>query len=131
VVPGSRVVSARHNNFSYPAMFSAKTIYDPETNMHLATITPPLAAVNIEVRIDTFDDPVVLKELFLYNFDVDSNCIEFAFGEKIQELEGRHQISYATDPAIHVPPFRIQIAHQPATADLSGYAFTVRWELAY
>jgi hypothetical protein len=112
-------------------MFSVKANYDPETNTHVATITPPLAAVNIEVHVDAFDDPVVLKELFLYNFDVDSNCIEFAFGEKIEALEDRQVITYTTDPDIHVPPFRIQIAHQPATADLSGYAFTIRWGLAY
>lgn len=108
-----------------------QTTYDPETNMHFATISPPLAAVNVEVHVDAFDDPVVLKELFLYNFDVDSNCIEFAFGEKIHEGNDTHTVSYTTDPAIHVPPFRIQIAHQPATADLSQYAFTIRWELAY
>jgi hypothetical protein len=45
--------------------------------------------------------------------------------------EDKRTVTYSTDPAIHVPPFRIQIAHQLATADLSKYAFTVSWELLY
>jgi hypothetical protein len=110
---------------------STQTIYDPGLNAHLVTISPPLAAVTITVHVDRFDDPVVLKELFLYNFDVDSNCIEFAFGEKLHEVEEKHAVTYQTDPSVHVPPFRIQIAHQPATANLSNYAFTVSWDLIY
>ena len=112
-------------------METLKTSYDPAANMHVAHISPPYAAVNIEIHVDAFDDLVTLNELFLYNFDVDSNCIEFAFGEKLQNLDGKRSISYTTDPALHVPPFRIEIAHQPATADLSRYAFTVRWELSF
>jgi hypothetical protein len=108
-----------------------QTAYDPQLNIHTAIITPPLAAVSVTIHIDRFDDPVELMELFLYNFDVDSNCIEFAFGEKMSVSDEKRSVRYATDPAIHVPPFRIQIAHQLATADLSKYAFTVTWELEY
>jgi hypothetical protein len=107
------------------------TVYDPELNAHLATISPPYAAVIITIHIDRYSDPVVLRELFLYNFDVDSNCIEFAFGEKLQQADDKRDVSYSTDPAVHVPPFRIQIAHQPATADIRDYAFTISWDLLF
>lgn len=110
---------------------SVPTTYDKELNIHFAAISPPLAAVNVTVHIEKFRDHTELLEMFLYHFDVDSNCIEFAFGEKLKMHDDRRSVSYTTDPDIHVPPFRIQIAHQPATADLSEYAFTISWELAY
>lgn len=106
-------------------------VYDPALNAHMAVINPPLAAVRISVQALRFDDPVVLRELFLYSFDVDSNCIEFAFGEKLGSVDDGAVIVYETDPAVHVPPFRIQIAHQPATADISHYRFGIVWSLRY
>ena len=60
---------------------SVATVYDPSLNAHLATINPPLAAVTMSIHIDRCDDPSLIGELFLYHFDVDSNCIEFAFRE--------------------------------------------------
>ena len=108
-----------------------RTVYNEEQNAHVAVISPPLAEVTITVHIDEFESPQDVDELFLYNFDVDSNCIEFAFGEKVQHVEEKRFISYTTDPAIHVPPFRIQISHQLDTADLTKYAFTVSWQLRY
>jgi hypothetical protein len=110
---------------------SVHPIYDPGSRMHIATINAPYAAIRITVHVDRFEDPVVLRELFLYHFDVDSNAIEFAFGEKLQQDNENSFVKYETDPAIHVPPFRIQIAHQPATADISNYKFTIGWELLY
>ena len=108
-----------------------KTVFDRELNAHLATLRPPLAAVTITVHVDLFDEHAGLNELFLYNFDVDSNCIEFAFGEKIRYLEEKKYVSYSTDPEIHVPPFRIQIMHQEQRADLSKYGFTVSFQLLF
>jgi hypothetical protein len=107
------------------------TRYDKELNAHLATISPPLAAVDITVHVDKFDAHVDLNEIFLYNFDVDSNCIEFAFGEKIQHAEDKRFVTYSTDPSVHVPPFRIQIMHQEQKADLSKFAFTVSYQLRF
>jgi hypothetical protein len=110
---------------------SVKTVYSEELNAHLATISPPYAAVDITVHIDRFENQAVLDELFLYNFDVDSNCIEFAFGEKVQHVEEKKFITYSTDPSIHVPPFRIQISHQLETVNLRNYEFTITWQLLY
>src|SRR3954462_10073648 len=103
---------------------SVKTVYDEELNMHVAVISPPYAAVIITVHIDAFESPSEVDELFLYNFDVDSNCIDFAFGEKVQHVEQRRFVTYTTDPSVHIPPFRIQISHQLDTANLRKYAFT-------
>jgi hypothetical protein len=108
-----------------------KTVYDKDRNMHMATISPPYAAVDIMVHIDKYDPHIDLKELFLYNFDVDSNCIEFAFGEKVQHLDDRQFITYSTDPKIHVPPFRIEITHQTDTVNLSDFEFTIGYRLMY
>ncbi len=108
-----------------------KTVYDPELNAHLATITPPLASVTVTVHVDRFDEHYGLNELFLYNFDIDSNCIEFAFGEKVQHAEDKRFVTYDTDPSVHVPPFRIQIMHQDQRADLSKYGFTVSYQLLH
>jgi hypothetical protein len=112
-------------------MEKVRTVYDRELNAHLATINPPLAAVDVTVHIDRFDEHDGLNELFLYNFDVDSNCIEFAFGEKVQDAEDKRFVTYSTDPLLHVPPFRIQIMHQEQAADLSKYDFTVSYQLRY
>ncbi len=110
---------------------SVKTSYDPGQNAHLAVISPPLAAVTITVHVDRYDPHTDLNEIFLYNFDVDSNCIEFAFGEKVQHRNDKRFVSYDTDPEVHVPPFRIQIMHQEQSADLSQFAFTVSYQLKY
>jgi hypothetical protein len=108
-----------------------KTVYDPELNAHRVTISPPLAAVDITVHVDETDDHTDLNEIFLYNFDVDSNCIEFAFGEKVQHSGDKRFVTYSTDPEKHVPPFRIQIMHQEQRADLSKFSFTVNYQLRY
>jgi hypothetical protein len=110
---------------------TVKAVYNEDLNAHVAVISPPYAAVNITVHIDEFESPHEVAELFLYNFDVDSNCIEFAFGEKVQHVEEKRFVEYSTDPDIHVPPFRIQISHQLDTADLTKYAFTISWQLLY
>jgi hypothetical protein len=108
-----------------------KTTYDKSNNAHIAVINPPYAAIEVTVHIDKYDSLSELDELFLYNFDVDSNAIEFAFGEKIEDVEFRKQVKYSTDPAIHVPPFRIQITHQLDTVNLENYEFTVSYSLKY
>jgi hypothetical protein len=108
-----------------------KTSYDKTSNAHLATLNPPYAAVEITVHVDKFDTLGNLHELFLYNFDVDSNAIEFAFGEKMEEVDLKKQVRYTTDPAIHVPPFRILITHQHDTVSLENYEFTVSYDLKY
>jgi hypothetical protein len=110
---------------------AVKTVYDRELNAHLATIRPPLGEIDITVHVDDYDEHVDLNELFLYNFDVDSNCIEFAFGEKVQQADDKRFVTFTTDPEIHVPPFRIQIMHQEQTADLSKFNFTVWYQLRY
>lgn len=110
---------------------SLQTMYDSTLNAHIATLHPPLAAVEITVRIDGFEASSGIDELFLYNFDVDSNCIEFAFKEKNQQLWETREVTYSTDPNVHVPPFRIQITHQRPEADLSAYAFTVSYQLRF
>jgi hypothetical protein len=110
---------------------AVKTVYDPELNAHVATITPPYAAVQITVHIDEYESISGIDELFLYNFDVDSNCIEFAFGERVEHVEEKRSVTYNTDPNVHVPPFRIQISHQLDTARLDKYAFTVSYQLLY
>jgi hypothetical protein len=110
---------------------AVSTVYDPELNAHLATINPPLAAVTVTVHVDRYDEYAGLSELFLYSFDVDSNCIEFAFGERVQHVEDKRYVTYDTDPLVHVPPFRIQIMHQVQGADLSRYAFTVSYQLMF
>ena len=110
---------------------SVQTVYSRELNAHFATISPPLAAVTITVHVDRFDTHDDLKELFLYNFDVDSNCIEFAFGERVQSADDKRFVTYDTDPAIHIPPFRIQIMHQVQGADLSKYGFTISYQLLF
>lgn len=112
-------------------METVKTVFDPELNAHLATIRPPLAAVDITIQADKFDTRDDLNELFVYNFDIDSNCIEFAFGEKVQHSDDKTYVTYTTNPAIHIPPFRIQIMHQEQAADMSKYGFTVSYQLRY
>ena len=108
-----------------------KTIYDEDLNAHVANISPPYAEITIHVHIDAFEHLSEIDELFLYNFDVDSNCIDFAFGEKIQHSEEKRFVTYTTEPGIHVPPYRIEIRHQLDTADLRKYAFTVSWQMKY
>lgn len=110
---------------------SVKTVYDPGTNAHMATISPPLAAVTITVHVDKYNEHTGLMELFLYSFDVDSNCIEFAFGEKVRHEGEKRFVTFDTDPAVHVPPFRIRIMHQQQEVDLSGYGFTISYQLMY
>jgi hypothetical protein len=107
-----------------------KTIYDKNQKAHLATIDPPPnVPVKVFIHIDKYEKLSELDELFLYNFDKDSNSIEFAFGEKMEHGASRKYISYTTDPDIHKPPFKIQITHQLETADLEKYAFSVSYNL--
>jgi len=106
-------------------------VYDKGTNTHLAAISPPLAAVEITVQIVKYESVSLLPDLYLYNFDVDSNAIEFAFGEKVQHIEQKKFVRYTTDPAIHVPPFRIQVAHQRNTVNLENFAFTLSYSLRF
>jgi hypothetical protein len=108
-----------------------QTVYDKAANMHIAVIYPPLAAVEITVTVLKHESASLLPELFLYNFDVDSNAIEFAFGEKMQDIEFKKYVKYTTDPAIHVPPFRIQITHQLSTVNLANFAFAVSYSLQF
>jgi hypothetical protein len=112
-------------------MEEVRTSFDKQLNAHVAVINPPYAAVEVTVHVDKYESLSELDELFLYNFDIDSNCIEFAFGEKMQHVELKRFVSYLTNPAIHVPPFRIQITHQLDTANLENYAFTVSYRLNF
>ena len=41
------------------------------------------------------------------------------------------EFGFDTDPAVHVPPFRIRIMHQQQETDLSGYGFTISYQLMY
>ncbi len=110
---------------------AVKTVYDPTLRAHVVTINPPYAKVQVTVHIDEFTDANDLNELFLYNFDVDSNCIEFAFGEKVEHVDEKRSVTYTTDPLRHVPPFRIQISHQLDTVDLEKFRFTVSYQLQF
>jgi hypothetical protein len=105
------------------------THFEKELNAHVALLEPAYGGIKVTVHIDKYENIHDLNELFLYNFDVDGNCIEFAFGERMEHVEAKKYISYATDPAIHRPPFRIEIRHQLDTVHLEKYGFTISYEL--
>lgn len=100
-------------------------VFDPELNAHVAIIHPLQNGIRVFVYINRFEHVAELDELFLYHFDKDNNCIEFAFGERLEDVEEQKYISYTTDPAIHCAPFTIQITHQLETAHLRDYRFTI------
>lgn len=103
-------------------------VFDPGLNAHVASIHPPYNGVRVFVYINRFEHVAELDELFLYHFDKDNNCIEFAFGERLEDVEAQKYISYTTDPAIHRAPFNIQITHQLDTVHLGNYRFTIVYE---
>lgn len=94
---------------------------------HVATLNPSQAAIRVTVHVDKFEHANELDELFLYNFDADGNSIEFAFGEKMTHVEETRTVSYTTDPAIHRPPYRVEINHQLDTVRLENYGFTISY----
>lgn len=103
-------------------------VFDPELNAYVATISPPQNGIRVFVYISHFEHVSELDELFLYHFDKDNNCIEFAFGERLEDVEEQKYISYTTDPAIHRAPYTVQITHQLETAQLRNYSFTIFYE---
>jgi hypothetical protein len=106
-----------------------KTVYDKTLNAHVATIDPPAGPLLVIVTIEKFEHIHEVNELFLYNFDRDGNCIEFAFAEKHPDVESKLYISYETDPAIHRPPFKIQITHQLDTVRMEQFAFSISYSI--
>lgn len=110
-------------------MTQQKTHYDEDQNAHLATLSPGQGGIRVTVHVDKYEHVHELNELFLYNFDADGNCIEFAFGERMENVEAKKYVSYTTDPAIHRPPFRIEIRHQLDTVHLDQFGFTISYEL--
>jgi hypothetical protein len=113
--------------FASLKMIQVKTVYRPEVIAHVATLDPLTGGIKVVVHVDKYENVHELNELFLYNFDADNNCIEFAFGERMENVEAKKYISYSTDPAIHRPPFRIEIRHQLDTAHLEKYGFTISY----
>jgi hypothetical protein len=97
-------------------------------NAHVAFLEPDHGSVKVAVHIDRYVHLYELDELFLYNFDADVNCIEFAFGTRMENVEEKKFITYTTDAAIHRPPFRVEISHQVDTVHLEDYAFTISYE---
>lgn len=110
-------------------MIQLKTHYDRDQNAHLAVLEPEHGGIRVTIHVDRYENIHELNELFLYNFDADENCIEFAFGERMENVEAKKYISYTTDPAIHRPPFRIEIRHQLDTVHLDKYGFTISYVL--
>src|SRR4051812_7439695 len=109
-------------------MKEVKTQFVPELNAQVAFLEPSHGSVKVVVFIDKYEDEHALKELFLYNFDADVNCIEFPFGTRLEDVEEKKYISYTTDAAIHRPPFRVEISHQVETAHMDRYEFTIRYQ---
>lgn len=103
-------------------------VFDPELNAHVAIINPLQNGIRVLVYISRYEHVSEFDELFLYHFDKDNNCIEFAFGERLEDVEEEKCISYATDPAIHRAPYTVQITHQLETAQLCNYRFIIYYE---
>jgi hypothetical protein len=110
-------------------MKQLKTHYEKGMHAHVVTIHPEQPGIRVTVHVDRFEHLQELDELFLYNFDADGNSIEFAFGERMENVEAKKYITYTTDPSIHRPPYRIEINHQLDTVDLENFGFTVSYEL--
>jgi hypothetical protein len=106
-----------------------KTVFDRTLNAHVVTIDPPAAPLLITVKIEKFEHEYELNELFLYNWDRDGNCIEFAFAEKRPDVETKHYITYETDPGMLNPPFRLEITHQLDTVQMEKFQFSVSYTL--
>ncbi len=109
-------------------MKEVKTEYVQEMNAHVAYLEPSHGGITVKVHVDRFESEKELDELFLYNFDADSNAIEFAFGTRMENVEEKKFITYSTDPAIHRPPFRVEISHQLDEVHLEKYDFTISYE---
>ena len=108
-------------------MKEVKTQYDAEMNAHVAILEPAHGAVKVMVHVDSYENLTELDELFLYNFDADSNCVEFPFGTRRENVEEKMFITYETDGAIHRPPFKVEITHQVDTVHLAKYGFTISY----
>ena len=109
-------------------MKQVQTEYVREMNAHCAILEANSGSLKVLVHVDRYENLTELDELFLYNFDADSNCIEFAFGTRRENVEEKMFITYNTDGTIHRPPFRVEISHQLDTVHLEKYAFTISYE---
>jgi hypothetical protein len=106
-----------------------KSVFDRTLNAHVVTIDPPNAPLLVTIVVEKFRHLNELNELFLYNFDRDGNCIEFAFGEKSPDIEEKQHLTYEIDSTLYRPPFRIEITHQLDTVRMQDFQFSISYSL--
>jgi hypothetical protein len=110
-------------------LLTVDTVYDADSNAHVATLDASTGSeVDVEILVERFLHERDLDELFLYNFDRDGNCIEFAFAEKEPAIRKTRRVRFFTDPLIHRPPFRLQITHQLESVCMKDFSFRITYQ---